>query len=88
MLADLPAPLLLFLHEGGWDEILMVAVGLGIAYLVIVWTGRKNRDDDDEDDDLEDGLGEEESADAISDAATSENSPPSPSADEAPHRRS
>ena len=74
MLADSPAPLLLFRHEGGWDEILMVAVGLGIAYLVIVWTGRKNRDDD-----LEDGLGEEESADAISDAATSENSPPSPS---------
>lgn len=44
-----PAPLLaLLLHEGGWDEVLMVAAALGIAYLVIVWTGRRNQDDEEE----------------------------------------
>ena len=41
-------PLVLLLHEGGWDEVLMVAAGLGIAYLVIVWTGRRNQDDEEE----------------------------------------
>ena len=40
--------MLLLLHEGGWDEILMVAVGLGIAYVVIVWTGRRKQDEEDE----------------------------------------
>ncbi|MCC7366983.1 MAG: hypothetical protein IT306_01090 [Chloroflexi bacterium] len=51
MLDSVPTPLLLLLHEGGWDEVLMVAVGLGLAYLVIMWTGRRSRHDDDEDDD-------------------------------------
>lgn len=50
MLDSVPAPVLLLLHEGGWDEVLMVAVGLGAAYLVIMWTGRRSRQDDDEDD--------------------------------------
>jgi hypothetical protein len=36
------------LHEGGWDEVIMVAVGLGIAYLVIVWSGRRKGDEDDD----------------------------------------
>jgi hypothetical protein len=40
---------LLLLHEGGWDEVLMVAAGLVIAYAVIVWTGRRNKElDEDE----------------------------------------
>ncbi len=39
-------PLLAMLHEGGWDEMLMVGVGLVLAYLIIVLTGRKGRDDD------------------------------------------
>lgn len=55
MPAELPAPILLLLHEGGWDEVLMVAVGLGVAYLVIMWTGRRSNDDDDADDEDEDG---------------------------------
>lgn len=45
---DAAPSLALVLHEGGWDEVLMVAAALGIAYLVIVWTGRRNRDEDDE----------------------------------------
>lgn len=45
---DVLPPLALLLHESGWDEILMVAVALGIAYVVIVWTGRRNQDDEDE----------------------------------------
>jgi hypothetical protein len=48
MPADLAPPLALLLHEGGWDEVLMVAAALGIAYLVIVWTGRRNPDGDEE----------------------------------------
>ena len=44
-----PAPLLL-LHgaAGGWDEVILVAAGLGVAYLVIVWTGRRSPESDDE----------------------------------------
>jgi hypothetical protein len=38
----------LLLHQGGWDEVLMVAAALGIAYLVIVWTGRRSQDESDE----------------------------------------
>jgi hypothetical protein len=38
----------LLLHDGGWDEALMVAAGLVIAYFVIVWTGRRGKDADDE----------------------------------------
>ena len=53
-------PTLLLLHEGGWDEVLIVAVGLGLAYLVIVWTGRRSRHDEadeaDEDEDFEDDV--------------------------------
>jgi len=49
MLADLPTPLLLLLHESGWDEVLMVAAGLVVAYVVIVWTGRRNKDEADDD---------------------------------------
>lgn len=41
-------PLLLLWHEGGWDELIMVAVGLAMAYFVIVWTGRRSHDPDDE----------------------------------------
>jgi len=51
----------LLLHEGGWDEVLMVAVGLVAAYLVIVWTGRRSRDVEDEVD--EDGDLAESTAD-------------------------
>lgn len=80
MLADLPVLLALVLHEGGWDEALMVAAGLGIAYLVIVWTGRKNQDEDDEDE----ALDEEEPAEATS----SDGPPPSTATDEAPRHRS
>jgi hypothetical protein len=48
MLAD-DAPLIgLLLHQGGWDEVLMVAAALGIAYLVIVWTGRRSEEEADE----------------------------------------
>jgi hypothetical protein len=38
----------LLLHQGGWDEVLMVAAALGIAYLVIVWTGRRSEEEADE----------------------------------------
>lgn len=31
MLVNLPLSLLLLLHEGGWDEVIMVAVGLVVA---------------------------------------------------------
>ncbi len=55
------APIVLLLHEGGWDEVLMVAVGLVAAYLVIVWTGRRSRDVEDEVD--EDGDLAESTAD-------------------------
>jgi hypothetical protein len=48
MPSDLGQPIVLLLHEGGWDEVLMVAAGLGIAYLIIVWTGRKHHDSEDE----------------------------------------
>jgi hypothetical protein len=48
MLPDLAPVLGLLLHEGGWDEVLMVAAALGIAYLVIVWTGRRNQDEEEE----------------------------------------
>lgn len=47
-------PTLLLLHEGGWDEVLMVAIGLGLAYLVIMWTGRRARDDEDAEDETAD----------------------------------
>ena len=46
MPANLPLPLLLLLHEGGWDEVIMVGVGLVVAYLVIVWTGRRKQEDE------------------------------------------
>ena len=48
MPTNLALLLALLLHEGGWDEVLMVAAALGIAYLVIVWTGRRNQDEDEE----------------------------------------
>ena len=54
MPADFSPPILLLLHEGGWDEMLMVGVGLLVAYAVIMWTGRRSREDDDEDDEYED----------------------------------
>ncbi len=53
---------LALLHEGGWDEVIMVAVGLGVAYLVIMWSGRRKTDDDDEYDDAD-----EDGADALDD---------------------
>ena len=48
MLPDSAPPLALLLHEGGWDEVIMVAAALGIAYLVIVWSGRKRDHEDDD----------------------------------------
>lgn len=64
MPAEIPPPLLLLLHEGGWDEVAMVAVGLLVAYAVIMWTGRRSRyeDEDDEVDDGEEGSATEQSA--------------------------
>jgi hypothetical protein len=58
MPAEIPPPLLLLLHEGGWDEIAMVAVGLLVAYAVIMWTGRRSRyeDEDEEDEEQESDL--------------------------------
>ena len=53
MPADLPPPIALLLHEGGWDEMIMVAAGLVVAYLVIMWTGRRSRYGDEDDDDSE-----------------------------------
>jgi hypothetical protein len=41
--------LLLHGEAGAWDEVIMVAVGLGIAYLVIVWTGRRSQESDNDD---------------------------------------
>ena len=38
--------LLALLHEGGWDEVLMVGVGLVLAYAIIMLTGRKGHGDD------------------------------------------
>ena len=68
MQADLAPLFALLLHEGGWDEVLMVAAALGIAYLVIVWTGRKNQDDDEE-------LGEEDESAADRPETTSDEKP-------------
>jgi hypothetical protein len=70
MPAELPAPILLLLHEGGWDEVLMVAVGLGVAYLVIMWTGRRSNEDDEEDDDVDDGDEDGGDADSMTDAGS------------------
>ena len=38
------------LHGSGWDELLMVAVGLVLAFAVISATGRKSRGADGEED--------------------------------------
>jgi hypothetical protein len=38
--------ILLLLHEGGWDEVLMVGVGLVLAYVIIMLTGRKGDAED------------------------------------------
>jgi len=35
------------LHEGGWDELLMVGAGLVLAYVIIMATGRRGADEDD-----------------------------------------
>lgn len=48
MPAAVSHPLVLLLHDGGWDEVIMVAAGLLVAYLVIVWTGRRKSDEDDD----------------------------------------
>ena len=74
MLPDVPLLLLLLLHEGGWDEVLMVAAALGIAYLVIVWTGRRNRDEDEEDEDDEGDVANVDSPEATSDQTPSQRS--------------
>ncbi len=47
-------PAIAMLHEGGWDEVLMVGVGLVLAYAIIMMTGRKDRDGDDVDGVLDD----------------------------------
>ena len=33
------------LHESGWDEVVMVGVGLIVAYAIITLTGRKGQDE-------------------------------------------
>jgi hypothetical protein len=72
MPANLPAPLLLLLHEGGWDEVIMVGVGLVVAYLVIVWTGRRKQEDDEDLDRVGDAeeVGPESSTEASNEART------------------
>ncbi len=40
--------LLLLLHGEGWDELLMVAVGLVLAFVIISATGRRSGDTQDE----------------------------------------
>ena len=52
---------LALLHAGGWDEVLMIAVGLAAAWAIITWTGRSRsyEDDDEEDDDSEVAAGDE-----------------------------
>ena len=42
-----PSSLLLLLHGNGWDELLMVAVGLVLAFAVITLTGRQRGAADD-----------------------------------------
>ncbi|MFN8636675.1 MAG: hypothetical protein U0893_22735 [Chloroflexota bacterium] len=72
------APLaLLWLHEGGWDEVIMVAVGLVVAYLVIVWTGRRSKDAEDDDDYEDDEI-------ATDSAEQSKPPPPQPRSTERP----
>jgi hypothetical protein len=41
---------ILLLHGNGWDELLMVAVGLVLAFAVISATGRSSRGPDGEED--------------------------------------
>ena len=41
-----PPLVLTLLHEGGWDEVLMVGVGLVLAYVIIMLTGRKGDGED------------------------------------------
>jgi hypothetical protein len=72
MLTDLPLPVLLLLHEGGWDEVAMVAVGLLAAYLVIMWTGRRSREDEEDDDDE---IEEDDVADVGSDRTVAQKPP-------------
>jgi hypothetical protein len=43
MVATYGSPALL-LHGNGLDELIMVAVGLAIAFFVITFTGRRNDD--------------------------------------------
>jgi hypothetical protein len=71
MPAELPLPFLVLVHQGGWDEMLMVAVGLIVAYAVITWTGRRSREEDtDEGDELENGgLEDDQVADLAESAA-------------------
>ena len=45
-----PLGAILLLHGSGWDELLMVAVGLVLAFVVITLTGRKRSEVDDADD--------------------------------------
>jgi hypothetical protein len=67
MVFDPRLPTVLLLHQGGWDEVLMVAGALLVAYLVIVWTGRRAGDDDD----LEEiDEGESGGTEAVPDQAT------------------
>ncbi|MFN8522365.1 MAG: hypothetical protein U0821_04590 [Chloroflexota bacterium] len=35
------------LHQGGWDEVIMVAVGLLAAFLIVTWTGKRRREGED-----------------------------------------
>ena len=74
MPTEVSFPVLLLLHEGGWDEVLMVAAALGIAYLVIVWTGRRNRDEDDEGEEDESDVANGEPSEATSDQTPSQRS--------------
>lgn len=58
----LPSPLLL--HAGGWDELIMVAVGLVLAWVVISTTGRRAPDSAEEDAEAAQSAEQEEDAEA------------------------
>ena len=49
---------ILLLHGSGWDELLMVAVGLVLAFAVITVTGRKSPGPDGEEDPAPDETGD------------------------------
>lgn len=61
--------MVLLIHAGGWDEVVMVGVGLVIAWVIIRFTGRGDP-----------GLDEEDAADgdAPSEVSRTADEPPDP----------